>query len=410
MKRLLILLLVVCQASYGATTLYPDITGIPGSAEELADLIDANCDDGDTPFWDEAEGKFGCDAPGAASMDWSVEVDSTILPDTDDTYDLGSAAAQFQDAWFNGTLEADAITLNGTALGSLYTALAATTDNYLIRANGTGGQVQGATTVSLDDSDNMDGLASISEFGTQASAGFIRMKNNNSGILWRNAANDGDLGFWVSGDDALQLSAGLPIVAGSGSPALSGFTIDADATGTVISNIENADIKAAAAIAVNKLAALTASEAVVTDGSGFLASATGVSATELGYVNGVTSAIQTQLDGKAPTDGDGIVEAICGHIETPSDKAYFLRLDSPYPFTINSISTDVDSGTAAGALEVNGTPVTGCTSSDISISSTEVEDTCTAGNTVSAGDDLELVISSNSSSDDLRFCVNVTRD
>src|SRR5690606_2887169 len=45
---------------------------------------------------------------------------------------------------------------------------------------------------------------------------------------------------------------------------------------------------------------LTASRAVVTDGSGFVSAAT-TTATEIGYVNGVTSAIQTQLNGKAAT-------------------------------------------------------------------------------------------------------------
>lgn len=69
--------------------------------------------------------------------------------------------------------------------------------------------------------------------------------------------------------------------------------------------------------------------------------------------------IEDALDGKAPTDGDGIVDMICGHVETPDDKAYWLVLNAPYPFTINSITTDVDSGTANGALEIDGTPVTG---------------------------------------------------
>lgn len=78
---------------------------------------------------------------------------------------------------------------------------------------------------------------------------------------------------------------------------LTNKTIDADGTGNSISNIENADIKAAAAIAVNKLAAVTASRALVSDGSGFVSPATTTS-TEIGYVNGVTSAIQTQLDAK----------------------------------------------------------------------------------------------------------------
>lgn len=64
--------------------------------------------------------------------------------------------------------------------------------------------------------------------------------------------------------------------------------------------IVNADINASAAIAVNKLAALTASRALVSDGSGFASAAT-TTATEIGYVNGVTSAIQTQLNAKVGT-------------------------------------------------------------------------------------------------------------
>ena len=66
-------------------------------------------------------------------------------------------------------------------------------------------------------------------------------------------------------------------------------------------SIVNADVGASAAIAVSKLAALTASRAIVSDGSGFLA-VSAVTATELGYVSGVTSAIQTQLDAKQASD------------------------------------------------------------------------------------------------------------
>jgi len=49
------------------------------------------------------------------------------------------------------------------------------------------------------------------------------------------------------------------------------------------------------------LSGLTASRAVVTDGSKNLASSA-VTTTELGYVSGVTSAIQTQIDNKQPLD------------------------------------------------------------------------------------------------------------
>jgi len=61
-----------------------------------------------------------------------------------------------------------------------------------------------------------------------------------------------------------------------------------DSDNNTITNIVNADIKAAAAIAVNKLAALTASRAVETDGSGF-ASASSVTSTELVLLSGITT-------------------------------------------------------------------------------------------------------------------------
>lgn len=76
---------------------------------------------------------------------------------------------------------------------------------------------------------------------------------------------------------------------------LTNKTIDAEGTGNSITNLKNANIKPAAGIAHDKMAALTASRAMVTDASGF-SSASSVTATELGYVSGVTSAIQTQID------------------------------------------------------------------------------------------------------------------
>jgi len=67
-------------------------------------------------------------------------------------------------------------------------------------------------------------------------------------------------------------------------------------------SIVNADVAAAAAIDYSKLAALTTARALVSDGSGFV-SASSVTATELGYLSGVTSSIQTQLGAKLNLSG-----------------------------------------------------------------------------------------------------------
>ena len=68
----------------------------------------------------------------------------------------------------------------------------------------------------------------------------------------------------------------------------------------VADSILDADINTAAGIALTKLAPLTIDRALQSNGSGVI-SASAVTSTELGYVSGVTSAIQTQLTGKAST-------------------------------------------------------------------------------------------------------------
>jgi hypothetical protein len=90
-----------------------------------------------------------------------------------------------------------------------------------------------------------------------------------------------------------------PVVTESHAATLANKSIDSDSN--TITNIKNADIKSSAAISVSKLAALTASRALESDGSGVIA-VSSVTSTELGYVSGVTSAIQTQIGNKQSLD------------------------------------------------------------------------------------------------------------
>jgi len=84
-------------------------------------------------------------------------------------------------------------------------------------------------------------------------------------------------------------------VTGASTTTFTNKTFDADGTGNSITNIENADIKAAAAIAFSKMENLTASRALASDTNGDV-SVTSVTTTELGYLSGVTSSIQDQLN------------------------------------------------------------------------------------------------------------------
>ena len=111
----------------------------------------------------------------------------------------------------------------------------------------------------------------------------------------------------VSGDATVASNGALTIA----NDAVEQAMIADDAVGAdqLASNaVVNASVASGAAIAFSKMENLTASRALVSDGSGDVSAATTTS-TEIGYVNGVTSAIQTQLDAKA-TAGFAVAMAI----------------------------------------------------------------------------------------------------
>jgi hypothetical protein len=85
--------------------------------------------------------------------------------------------------------------------------------------------------------------------------------------------------------------------------------------------IVDADVNSGAAIAWSKMANLTASRALYSGGSGDVSAHASVTSTELGYLDGVTSAIQTQMDAKAPLaapalTGTGTFYSMAGRVYT----------------------------------------------------------------------------------------------
>lgn len=201
----------------------------------------------------------------------------------------------------------------------------ADTDNRLLKSDGTSGNIQ-QTGITVDDSDNVTGVADLTTTGNAIIGGNLTVNGTTTTLSTTNLEiEDNNILINDGGSDATSEGAGLTVdrtgtsgsliykdasatkfaagalasevdlVGTSSTQTLTGKTIDADGAGNSITNIEDADIKAAANIAHTKMAALTASRAMVTDGDG-KASASSVTPTELEYVSGVTSGIQGQIN------------------------------------------------------------------------------------------------------------------
>jgi hypothetical protein len=95
-------------------------------------------------------------------------------------------------------------------------------------------------------------------------------------------------------------------------------------------------------------------------------------------------------------------------LATGINTTIYLIPDAIYAATINSLKgLQTDSGTITVTININGTPVTGL--SAISVTSTPQDVTATALNTITIGDVVTLVTTSNSSAVNLRFSMEATR-
>ena len=140
---------------------------------------------------------------------------------------------------------------------------------------------------------------------SQGSGANVTIPNGKTKLVFTDGAGSG--AAVTDGLDKIDLGSnstlnggGFSDVTASSTTTFTNKTFDANGTGNSISNIEDADISASAAIAFSKMENLTASRALVSDSNGDV-SVSDVTSTEIGYLDGVSSAIQTQLDAKHAT-------------------------------------------------------------------------------------------------------------
>jgi hypothetical protein len=153
------------------------------------------------------------------------------------------------------------------------------------------------TGLSSDASGNVTITGNLTVEGTQTTVDSTTIEIQNSFKFEGATADDYETNL-TTVDPTADRTISLPnatgtIVLKDTTDTLTNKTIDDD--NNTITNIVNASIKSSAAIAFSKLADLTVSRLLVSDGSGDV-SVSAVTSTEAGYLDGVTSAIQTQID------------------------------------------------------------------------------------------------------------------
>ena len=137
---------------------------------------------------------------------------------------------------------------------------------------------------------------------------------------------------------------GVAITTASNTQALTNKTFDADGTGNSITNIENADIKAGAAIARAKLASGSNSHVVINDGSGVMSSEA-----QLAKVRGGTGADNSSVT--FPASGTLVTEA--GSQTLTNKTITSAELDTPLIDDYFDINEESAPGTpAAGKVRV----------------------------------------------------------
>jgi microcystin-dependent protein len=154
---------------------------------------------------------------------------------------------------------------------------------------------------------------------------------NSESISWRNAANTGNLPLTVNASDQLEYN-GTPITSATGFvTSVIGTTHQIIASspvgGVTLSTPQDIDTTSDVTFNSLTLAGLTASQLVVTDSSKKLNSLASPSLTEVGYLTGVTSAVQTQLPNKAPLNNPTFTGTVTvPNAVNPTDAVAFGQL------------------------------------------------------------------------------------
>ena len=240
---------------------------------------------------------------------------STVLPKTTNTLDLGSSSLQFKDIWIDGAANIDALiadtadinagTVDGVVIGSsvpeAITGTTITATSFVGPLTGTASNATTAVTLtgltsSITELNYVAGVTSAIQTQLDAKQALDAGLTSIAGLT-----TTADRMIYTTASDVYAvatLTAAGRALLDDADAATQLVTLGINATATEINKLSGVT---ASTTEINKLTGLTATTAELNKLAGTPA---GLTSTELGYVDGVTSAIQTQLDSKQPLDSD----------------------------------------------------------------------------------------------------------
>ncbi len=149
----------------------------------------SNTGDLNTGLYFSAADKLAFSSGGTAQVTFQ---DGAIVPVADDDIDLGTASLQFKDVYIDGTLEADAITIGGSAVvSSPITALNNATANELVTVGATTTELEAEANLTFDGTDVLVG-----------GAGKLQLRDT---ALFINSSTDGQLD--IDADTEVEITA-----------------------------------------------------------------------------------------------------------------------------------------------------------------------------------------------------------
>ena len=301
---------------------------------------------------------------GDASDDnvvFGADVNSSIIPNTDDTYDLGSSSQEWRDLYVDGTAYLDSINFNGTAISAtaaelnILDGVTATTAELNILDGVT------STTAELNILDGVTSTASELNLVDGSSAGTVV---NSKAVIYGSSGEVKGTTFQT----ATNTSGNLLIANGTG------FASTAVGDLSEISSIANDDVFLA----------------VDTSGGGLkrVTRNTIVSGLAAGTMTDVVDDTTPQLGGDLDVNGNAIVSASNGNISiTPNGSGkvildglshptsdgsagQFLKTDGGGNLAFATVNTDLSGDSTpqlGGNLDVNGNSIVSASNGNIAI-------------------------------------------